>query len=103
MPAVKDVGEPCAGEPHARFDGGREETGASRPRRAEPGASRLPDTTSTSDGLTLVKQAALETRVLRVFLLVEGAAGAGVARRAVRLICAGWVPQDRGFVSEPAV
>jgi hypothetical protein len=23
MPAVKDVGEPCAGEPHARFDGGR--------------------------------------------------------------------------------
>jgi hypothetical protein len=25
------------------------------------------------------------------------------ARRAVTLICAGWVPQDRGFVSEPAV
>ena len=22
MPAVKNVGEPCAGEPHARFDGG---------------------------------------------------------------------------------
>ena len=21
MPAVKNVGEPCAGEPHARFDG----------------------------------------------------------------------------------
>ena len=21
MPAAKDVGEPCAGEPHARFDG----------------------------------------------------------------------------------
>jgi hypothetical protein len=50
MPAVKDVGEPCAGEPHARFDGGREETGASRPRRAEPGASRLPDTTSSRAG-----------------------------------------------------
>ena len=30
MPAVKDVGEPCEGEPHARFDGGREETSASR-------------------------------------------------------------------------
>ena len=30
MPAVKDVGEPCAGEPHARFDGGREETNANR-------------------------------------------------------------------------
>jgi hypothetical protein len=22
MPAVKNVSEPCAGEPHARFDGG---------------------------------------------------------------------------------
>jgi hypothetical protein len=26
MPAVNDVGEPCAGEPHARFDGRRLET-----------------------------------------------------------------------------
>src|SRR3954447_6971779 len=43
MPAVKNVGEPCAGEPHARFDGGREETSDSRPCRATPGASRLPD------------------------------------------------------------
>jgi hypothetical protein len=43
MPAVKNVGEPCAGEPHARFDGGREETGTGRHSRAEPGASRLPD------------------------------------------------------------
>jgi hypothetical protein len=43
MPTVKNVGEPCAGEPHARFDGGREETNVSRPRRATPGASRLPD------------------------------------------------------------
>ena len=34
MPTVKNVGEPCAGEPHARIDGRREETGASRPRRA---------------------------------------------------------------------
>jgi hypothetical protein len=41
MPAVKDVGEPCEGEPRARFEGGREESNASRltPR----GASRLPD------------------------------------------------------------
>jgi hypothetical protein len=30
MPALKDVGEPCEGKPHARFDGGREETNASR-------------------------------------------------------------------------
>ena len=43
MPTVKNVGEPCAGEPHARFDGGREETSDSRPCRATPGASRLPD------------------------------------------------------------
>src|SRR5512144_117073 len=43
MPPVKNVGEPCAGEPHARIDGGREETSDSRPRRATPGASRLPD------------------------------------------------------------
>jgi single-strand DNA-binding protein len=44
MPAVKNVGEPCAREPHARFDGGREETkpvGLTQPRG--PGASRLPD------------------------------------------------------------
>jgi hypothetical protein len=46
MPAVKNVGEPCAGKPHARFDGGREETNVSRPCRATPGASRLPDITS---------------------------------------------------------
>jgi hypothetical protein len=46
MPAVKNVGEPCAGEPHARFDGGREETSDSRQCRATPGASRLPDTSS---------------------------------------------------------
>jgi len=45
MPAVKNVGEPCAGKPHARFDGGREETNVSRLRRATPGASRLPDKT----------------------------------------------------------
>ena len=43
MPTVKNVGEPCAGEPHARIDGGREETSVSRQRRAMPGASRLPD------------------------------------------------------------
>ena len=30
MPAVNDVGEPCAGEPHARFDGRALETEPSR-------------------------------------------------------------------------
>jgi hypothetical protein len=35
MPAVNDVGEPCAGEPHARFDGRELETESpgSRPRQ----------------------------------------------------------------------
>lgn len=42
MPPVKDVGEPGAGEPHARFDGGREETSASRPRPHD--VRRLPPT-----------------------------------------------------------
>jgi hypothetical protein len=37
MPAVNDVGEPCAGEPHARFDGRGLETGAHvLPHRASP-------------------------------------------------------------------
>jgi len=33
---VNDVGEPCEGKPHARFDGGREETSATRARRLSP-------------------------------------------------------------------
>ena len=43
MLAVKNVGEPCAGEPHARIDGGREETRAQSAMPCDPGASRLPD------------------------------------------------------------
>ncbi len=53
MPAVKDVGEPCAGEPHARFDGGWEETrpvGLTQPH--SPGASRLPDQPLGREGST---------------------------------------------------
>ena len=42
VPAVKDVGEPCEGEPHARIAGGREETNASRP--TPRGTRRLPPT-----------------------------------------------------------
>ena len=38
-----------------------------------------------------------------IFVGLGGGGLRAVARRAVRLICAGWVPQDRGFVSEPAV
>jgi hypothetical protein len=43
MPAVKNVGEPCAREPHARFEaaaGGNQAPVDSG--RAEPGASRRP-------------------------------------------------------------
>jgi hypothetical protein len=40
MPAVKNIGEPCAGEPHARLEGRREQTRpvgyAVRPRRLPP-------------------------------------------------------------------
>ena len=37
----------------------------------------------------------------RAFLLVGGAAGRACARRAVSLICAGWVPQDRVSSQSP--
>jgi hypothetical protein len=49
MPAVNDVGEPCAGEPHARFDGRELETeqqatvtGTGQP-RGKPQEQRLRD------------------------------------------------------------
>jgi hypothetical protein len=54
MPTVKNVGEPCAGEPHARIDGGREETkpvGLNQPHG--PGASRLPDQPPPGRGTTV--------------------------------------------------
>src|SRR6266852_4098973 len=42
MPAVKDVGEPCAGEPHARFEVA---AGGNRNQSAMPrGTGRLPPT-----------------------------------------------------------
>jgi len=36
MPTVKNVGEPCAGEPHARFDAAAGGNQASRQDRAAP-------------------------------------------------------------------
>ena len=55
MPAVKNVGEPCAGEPHARFEvaagGNQDQLGQHVPR--SPGASRRPykkSSTSRRDG-----------------------------------------------------
>src|SRR4051794_34857523 len=86
MPAVKNVGEPCAGEPHARFDGGREETSDSRPRRTTPGASRLPDQPHRPRAERLVHarvdlaEPGVELR-LEVQLVSEDAAGLEVGLR----------------------
>ena len=64
MPTVKNVGEPCAGEPHARFDGGREETRpvgyAARPRRL-PSTRPLPTRYSIGD---LCSDGAVEENVI---------------------------------------
>jgi hypothetical protein len=42
MPTVKNVGEPCAGEPHARFEVAAGGNQASRLQPRGPGASRRP-------------------------------------------------------------
>jgi len=46
MPAVKDVGEPCAGEPHARIEVAAGGNGTSRLRPR--GTGRLPPTLQPS-------------------------------------------------------
>jgi hypothetical protein len=66
MPAVKDVGEPCEGEPHARFDGGREETNASRPKPR--GARRLPPTRPLSPGSLKPRARACEELMVRSWM-----------------------------------
>ncbi len=50
MPAVNDVGEPCAGEPHARFDGRGLETGRKHCRTAP-----APDPTPGSVAASLLR------------------------------------------------
>ena len=45
MPPVKDVGEPCAGEPHARFDGRGLETERYRVTAPVPDPTILPPST----------------------------------------------------------
>ena len=49
MPAVKNVGEPCAGEPHARFDvaAGGDQTSRANTRRAVQ--APLADPTAPAD------------------------------------------------------
>ena len=75
---------------------------------AEPSASRPADTIMVIASALLIWpsfcQAGSTKGPRRAgLLLVEGAAGRACARRAVSLICAGWVPQDRVSSSEPAV
>jgi len=53
MPAVKNVGEPCAGEPHARFEvaaGGNQTSRASTAARS--GASRRPYSNGRAPGVS---------------------------------------------------
>ena len=81
MPAVKNVGEPCAGEPHARIDGGREETSASR--HPPRGARRLSPTRPTSRiGLPASTWAAPATAAKRRSGLVGGGGGDPTTRPA---------------------
>src|SRR6266849_3791086 len=85
MPAVKDVGEPCAGEPHARFEvaagGNRNQVGYSR---AELGASRRPyrrsvlrqtrvDHSPAKDALTRVSSPTTTREELDLSCVNEGA------------------------------
>jgi len=55
MPAVKNVGEPCAGEPHARFEvaaGGNQTSRASTRRAVQ---APLADPTKTPDDVSQPK------------------------------------------------
>ena len=49
---MKNVGEPCAGEPHARFDG---EEKRSQGHRASPSPYAMPAPTRPPDGLLIVQ------------------------------------------------
>ena len=52
MPAVNDVGEPCAGEPHARFDGRELETeSCTRAKVGRKNAHRETGTGTVADDL----------------------------------------------------
>src|SRR6266536_386443 len=62
MPAVKDVGEPCAGEPHARFEvaaGGNRNQSAIAARNWAPPA----DPTARTSSMTPRQLSLLETVV----------------------------------------
>ena len=56
MPAVKNVGEPCAGEPHARFEvaagGNRFQSATPRGTGRLPPTLRVPSVSEVVDGVT---------------------------------------------------
>jgi hypothetical protein len=80
MPTVKNVGEPCAGEPHARFDvgGGRKPDQSATPRG--PGASRRPYRDPDSSALSDLPQAG--TRLLLGKTVREANSGGDLKPRA---------------------
>ena len=86
MPAVKNVGEPCAREPHARFEvaagGNQDQSGQHVPRG--PGASRRP----YSHGVS----------ALVVLTSVFAMAGGGVPPLASSLILGGQIVSEATLV-----
>ena len=80
------------------------------PRRRQLGAARRAAGAAAPPQARLVDQliwtsvcqvGSTKGPLMRAFLLVEGAAGRAGARRAVRLIFAGWLPQDRVSSQSP--
>ncbi len=69
MPTVKNVGEPCAGEPHARFDAAAGGNQASRHNAARP--RRLPPT------LLMEVRTAVPAEVASQWMSSISGAGAG--------------------------
>ena len=69
MPAVKNVGEPCAGEPHARFEVAAGGNQASRLRRAAqaPPADLTGATVTTTDMVPV----AIDTSLGRIVIALD--------------------------------
>jgi hypothetical protein len=97
MPTVKNVGEPCAGEPHARIDGGREEASLSRHPPRETGAPlAYPTTPDPGQFIQLARVVADADDGEHVERAVESAVAAGSRRyRSDR-------PQETGNGAHPA-
>jgi hypothetical protein len=81
MPPVKNVGEPCAGEPHARFDvgGGRKPGQSARPARPR----RLPPTLPPPRRLRTPALPSGSRRELAVRRYARGSSGGGAPRTGI--------------------